>query len=183
VLDAVDEGVIDAGAGLDRTVRRRLLGRYGAHAGALVRAAQPGELEPIPDVGALWAELRWAARAEAVVHLDDLLLRRVRLGLLLPHGGQALLPRIRAICQPELGWDDATWQAEEEAYLALWQQHYSLPEPAAVPNWHVMLAEARASHPPAPPLRRRKRVQAPVLMAALGLAALVLWLMLRRKQT
>lgn len=183
VLDAVDEGVIDAGAGLDRTVRRRLLGRYGAQAGALVRAAQPGELEPIPGVGALWAELRWAARTEAVVHLDDLLLRRVRVGLLLPHGGQALLPRIRAICQPELGWDDATWQAEEDAYLALWQQHYSLPEAAAVPNWHVMLAEARASHPPAPPLRRRKRVQAPVLVAALGLAALVLWLALRRKQT
>ncbi len=183
VLDAVDERSIAAGFSLDRAARRRLLGRYGVDAGALVQAARPGELQPIPGVEALWAELRWAARAEAVVHLDDLLLRRVRLGLLLPHGGQALLPRIRAICQPELGWDDATWQAEESAYLALWQRHYSLPEPAAVPNWHVMLAEARASRPPAPPLRKRKRVQAPVLVAALGLAALVLWLMLRRKQT
>jgi glycerol-3-phosphate dehydrogenase len=183
VLDAVDERSIDAGFGLDRAARRRLLGRYGVDADALVQAARPGEMQPIPGVEALWAELRWAARAEAVVHLDDLLLRRVRLGLLLPHGGQALLPRIRAICQPELDWDDATWQAEESAYLALWQRHYSLPEPAAVPNWHVMLAEARASRPPAPPLRRRKRVQAPVLIAALGLAALVLWLILRRNQT
>jgi glycerol-3-phosphate dehydrogenase len=183
VLDAVDERSIAAGLGLDRAARRRLLGRYGVDGDALVQAARPGEMQPIPGVEALWAELRWAARAEAVVHLDDLLLRRVRLGLLLPHGGQALLPRIRAICQPELDWDDATWQAEESAYLALWQRHYSLPEPAAVPNWHVMLAEARASRPPAPPLRRRKRVQAPVLIAALGLAALVLWLILRRNQT
>jgi glycerol-3-phosphate dehydrogenase len=181
VLDAVDEAAIDGGSGLDRAARRRLLGRYGADASALVAAARPGELEPIPGAPALWAELRWAARAEAVVHLDDLLLRRVRLGLLLPLGGQALLPRIRAICQAELGWDDAAWQAEEDAYLALWRRHYSLPEPAAVPNWHVMLAEARASRPAAPPLRRRKRVQAPVLVAALGLAVLVLWLMLRRK--
>jgi glycerol-3-phosphate dehydrogenase len=183
VLDAVDEGAIANGGSLDRAARRRLLGRYGADAAALVQAAQPGELEAIPGVQALWAELRWAARAEAVVHLDDLLLRRVRLGLLLPEGGQAALPRVRAICQPELGWDDATWQAEEDAYLALWRRHYSLPEPAAVPNWHVLLDEARARRPAAPPLRRRKRVQAPVLVAALGLAALLLWLVLRRKQS
>lgn len=178
VLDAVDTGALAAGSGLDEATRRRLLGRYGADAAALIQAAQPGELEAIPGVQALWAELRWAARAEAVVHLDDLLLRRVRLGLLLPEGGKAVLPRIRAICQPELGWDDATWQEEEAAYLALWQRHYSLPEPAAVPNWHVLLNAARARRPAAPPLRRRKRVQIPILAAAVGL--LLLWLLLRR---
>jgi glycerol-3-phosphate dehydrogenase len=70
----------------------------------------------------LWAEVRWAARAEAVAHLDDLLLRRVRLGLLLPEGGRRHLARIRAIAQPELGWDDAGWAREVEAYLALWDQ-------------------------------------------------------------
>jgi glycerol-3-phosphate dehydrogenase len=40
----------------------------------------------IPNTNVLWAELRWAARSEGVVHLDDLLLRRVRLGLLLAAG-------------------------------------------------------------------------------------------------
>ena len=182
VLDAVDERVIDAAVNLDQTARRRLLGRYGVDAGALARAARPGELEPIPGVQALWAELRWAARAEAVVHLDDLLLRRVRLGLLLPGGGQAVMPHVRAICQPELGWDDATWQAEEDAYLALWQRHYSLPEPAAVPNWLVLLDEALARRPAAPPLRRRKRVQAPVAALLLALAVLLLWLALRSRR-
>jgi glycerol-3-phosphate dehydrogenase len=34
---------------------------------------------------------------------------------------------VRAICQPELGWPDATWDAEVAAYLALWQAHHSLP--------------------------------------------------------
>ena len=52
---------------------------------------------------------------EGVVHLDDLLLRRVRLGLLLPHGGLADMDAIRAIAQPELGWDDARWRAGGEA--------------------------------------------------------------------
>jgi glycerol-3-phosphate dehydrogenase len=72
----------------------------------------------------LWAEPRWAARAEAVCHLDDLLLRRVRLGLLLPDGGLAHLERIRAIVQPELNWSDARWARECEAYRCLWQQNY-----------------------------------------------------------
>ncbi len=112
---------------LDATARRRLLGRHGSDATALVAAARPGELEAIPGTDSLWAELRWAARNEGVVHLDDLLLRRVRLGLLLPKGGIPMLERVRAIVQPELGWDDTRWLAEADAYAALWAQAYSLP--------------------------------------------------------
>lgn len=78
------------------------MGRYGACAPDLAAAAKPGEMKLIPGTQILWAELRWAARAEGVVHLEDLLLRRVRLGLFLPQGGRALLPQIRAMCQPEL---------------------------------------------------------------------------------
>ncbi|MFZ3078354.1 MAG: glycerol-3-phosphate dehydrogenase C-terminal domain-containing protein, partial [Bellilinea sp.] len=75
----------------------------------------------------LWAELRWAARAEQVVHLEDLLLRRTRLGLLLPAGGLAEFERIREVCQPELGWSDQRWQMEVSNYLSLWQRSYSPP--------------------------------------------------------
>lgn len=64
------------------------------------------EPRPIPDTPFLWAELCWAGAREAVVHLDDLLLRRVRLGLVLPHGGLRLMDRIRPLVQPVLGWDD-----------------------------------------------------------------------------
>lgn len=109
------------------TVVRRLAGRYGAHAQALLDAARGGELETIPGTETLWAELRWAARAEAAQQLDDLLLRRTRLGLQQRQGGAALLDRIRVICQEELGWSDQRWHAEQDAYLALWQAHYSLP--------------------------------------------------------
>jgi glycerol-3-phosphate dehydrogenase len=75
----------------------------------------------------LWAELRWAARNEGVVHLDDLLLRRVRLGLLLPVGGLPWLELIRAIVQPELGWDDERWAEETAVYANQWHSHYYLP--------------------------------------------------------
>jgi glycerol-3-phosphate dehydrogenase len=110
----------------DPATRLRLAGRYGADAPALVAAACPDELEPIGDSTALWAELRWAARAEGVAHLDDLLLRRVRLGLLLPQGGLACPDRIRAIAQPELGWDDERWTREAETYARLWGRCYSV---------------------------------------------------------
>jgi glycerol-3-phosphate dehydrogenase len=75
-----------------------------------------------------WAELRWAARHEAVVHLQDLLLRRTRIGLVLQEGGIPLLPRIRAYCQPLLRWNDARWAEEEHAYRDLWQRCYRVPE-------------------------------------------------------
>jgi glycerol-3-phosphate dehydrogenase len=105
----------------------RLQGRYGAQARTLLACAWPDELQTIQTCPTLWAELRWAARFEAVMHLEDLMLRRTRLGLQLAQGGREQLPRIRAICQPELGWDDARWEQEQRAYLALWQKNYSLP--------------------------------------------------------
>lgn len=130
---------------LDETARRRIMGRYGADAPYLVAAALPGELEPIPGTPVLWAELRWASRVEGVLHLDDLLLRRVRLGLLLPNGGAAHLDRIRAISQQELGWDDQRWLAEEKSYLSLWQENYSLPDLDLIPGWGWMLTRARVN--------------------------------------
>jgi glycerol-3-phosphate dehydrogenase len=112
-------------------ILRRLAGRYGAQAQALLDAAHEGELEAIPATDTLWAELRWAARAEGVEHLDDLLLRRTRIGLLSSGGGEQHLARIRTICQPELGWPDARWEEELDTYRFTWKTHYSLPPQAA----------------------------------------------------
>ncbi|HEY0093686.1 MAG TPA: FAD-dependent oxidoreductase, partial [Archangium sp.] len=142
---------------LSPEARMRLQGRYGAEVPALVAAARPGELAPVPGTSTLWAELRWAARGEGVVHLDDLLLRRVRLGLLLPRGGEAHLPAIRAICQQELGWDDARWDAEAQAYLKIWRTHYALPERPRLPTGgeplpvqHERASEKQRIGPPDP---------------------------------
>jgi glycerol-3-phosphate dehydrogenase len=124
---------------LCEAARRRLAGRYGAHAGALVFRAGPGELETIDGTGILWAELRWAAEREAVVRLDDLLLRRTRLGLLAADGGARHLPRIGEICRQALDWDDARWRDEAEAYRARWNECYRVPEASTVPDWREYL--------------------------------------------
>lgn len=127
-------GTVPGAAAVPGETLLRLKGRYGLHTARFLAEAGAGELQPIPDVDTLWAELRWGARREQVQHLDDLLLRRTRLGLLLAEGGAVHLPRIRTICQPELGWSDARWQEEEARYRELWQAHYGLPQAPALPK-------------------------------------------------
>lgn len=126
VLDEVVLSVVSEKS-LPAVSRLRLLGRYGARASQILNLARQGELEPIGDTPSLWAELRWAAHGEAVVHLDDLLLRRVRLGLSLPQGGIGLMERIRATVQEELAWSDDRWKAELDAYQNLWKTCYGVP--------------------------------------------------------
>jgi glycerol-3-phosphate dehydrogenase len=123
MLDQIDTSLI---ADLDPGVALRLFGRYGADTPDLLAAAQSDELQSIDNTPTLWAELRWAARDEGVIHLDDLLLRRVRLGLLLPQGGLASIGRIRSIAQPELDWSDEHWTQEVESYVQLWNRCYSV---------------------------------------------------------
>jgi glycerol-3-phosphate dehydrogenase len=120
----------------------RLQGRYGLHTQHLLDAAEPGELSPISkQTSILWAELRWAARAEGVIHLDDLLLRRVRLGLVTEQGGLRYMEYIRTICQPELGWDNERWDKEVATYKQLWSGCYSLPPRSKIPDWQSLLAD------------------------------------------
>ena len=126
ILDAAPAHVPD-GRLLDPALRRRLAGRYGAESADVVAAARDGELLPLLPTPVLPAEIRWAARSEDVVHLDDLLLRRVRLGLLAPEGGVSHFPIVRGICRDELGWDDARWIREEAAYRELWRSEHGVP--------------------------------------------------------
>ncbi|WP_419811032.1 glycerol-3-phosphate dehydrogenase/oxidase [Bacterioplanoides sp.] len=109
-------------------VQKRLTGHFGMDVDALLTLARSGELEMIPGARAVWAELRWAAANEAVVHLDDLLLRRTRLGLLVEQGGLIYEDKIRAICADELGWTEQRWSEEKSRYQNIWNTCYSIPQ-------------------------------------------------------
>ena len=109
------------------SVRYRLAARYGYRAGELSLRATEADLQTIPGTNTLWLELSIAAQCEAVVHLDDLLLRRTRLGILLPRGGLDHLARIRALCEPHLQWGEAAWVSEIAHYQTLIAMHYQLP--------------------------------------------------------
>jgi glycerol-3-phosphate dehydrogenase len=124
VLDPVEAVAEPAGVA---GVAQRVAGRHGGEAAQVVAVAEPGELEPLVGTPVTAAELRWAARCEGVTHLDDLLLRRVRLGLVLPNGAAEIFPTVRRTCQQELGWTDARWGDEEAAYTALVARSHGVP--------------------------------------------------------
>ena len=114
---------------LPKPLQQRLKGFYGRQLDALLELAHDDELTYVTDSNTIWAEIRFAVRFEQVIHLDDLLLRRTRLGLILPHGAMTPLisDRLKQICQQELGWDEQKWQQEVERYIQLWQRYYHLP--------------------------------------------------------
>ena len=96
---------------------------------ATITLPDPAATDAVAGTPFTWTLLRHAAAHEHVVQLADLLLRRTRLGLLLPRGGEALMPELRRQCQSVLGWDDARWLQEQRDYLDHWQRQHA-PEPA-----------------------------------------------------
>ena len=111
----------------DPFFRNRIAGRYGNKAALLVEEAPKEDLTPIPGSLSLWAELSHGARRERIRHLSDLLLRRVRAGLLLPEGGKIHLDRIREVVSPHLPWDNTRWEKEFSLYLKTIHDSYSIP--------------------------------------------------------
>ncbi|SLJ83236.1 glycerol-3-phosphate dehydrogenase/oxidase [Psychrobacter sp. DAB_AL43B] len=116
-------------ATLPISLQQRLRGFYGRQLDSLLELAHDDDLAYVTDSNTIWAEIRFAAHYEQVIHLDDLLLRRTRLGLILPHGAMTPLisERLKQICQQELGWDEQKWQQEVKRYQQLWQRYYYLP--------------------------------------------------------
>jgi glycerol-3-phosphate dehydrogenase len=116
-----------APAGMAQNVFARLVSRLGIHTRAFLTEMPADEMTPVADTQTLVAELRWACRHEQVVHLDDLLLRRVRLGLLLPQGGLDAIPALDKILAEELNWSTDQISQERVRYSDIWQRYYYLP--------------------------------------------------------
>jgi len=105
----------------------RLIGRYGEKVSELISTAIAEELTVIDRTPYCLAECRWALQHEMVCHLDDLLLRRTRLGLLLPNGGELLFDSLHEMFIKELAWSEEKWLYELQRYQGVWRSHYSLP--------------------------------------------------------
>jgi glycerol-3-phosphate dehydrogenase len=106
----------------------RLAGRYGGDFASFLSSINPEELCPVGETVTMWSELRWAVCAEGVIHLDDILLRRTRLGLLLPDGGVAAIKQIKRVLQSELRWNEVRWNDELANYQQLINSSYRLPK-------------------------------------------------------
>lgn len=127
VLDAIPAEAESALSGLTikPAARLRLAGRYAADLPSFLMGTPAQAITPLPGAPYLLAELLWAAKHEAVQHLDDLMLRRTRLGLLLRNGALTELDELRQSLQPALAWSDPRWDAERTAYARLIQGCYN----------------------------------------------------------
>lgn len=111
---------------LPHLLRRRLTGRLGPDLADFLEWVDVRDLQKISDTSSYtWAELKWAFSRESVIHLDDLLLRRVRLGHLLPEGGLALETEIQTRLKSEGRWNPDRWESEWNRYRELWETCYS----------------------------------------------------------
>lgn len=119
---------------------QRLKSHYGQRYSDVINNARDAELNAIASTNTTLAEIKWILANEMVVHLDDLLLRRSRLGLLTPNGGSALFTQLKPLCQQYLNWDDGQWQQEVDRYNDMILRHYSLPKVAsAQPNISISI--------------------------------------------
>lgn len=99
----------------------RLIGRYGDRVAEVVApiADHPELAEPLPDAGgAIGAEARYAVTHEGALHLNDVLTRRLRIGMESSDAGLASAPLVASIMAAELGWDSARVAEELALYRA-----------------------------------------------------------------
>ncbi len=118
-LCPVDLGArLDAVGGLEPIVAdgmARRLGGLAWHAPLLARSRH--ELQPFDAVPDLCpAEVRAHIRWGGVLHLDDLLLRRVRVGMWDPKMAREIIGPLEHVVRRELGWDRKRWTTEERLF-------------------------------------------------------------------
>jgi glycerol-3-phosphate dehydrogenase len=118
------------GYGAGETVAAGMVRRLGAAALSAASGAGARELRPLADdLDLCAAELRWHLQSTGVVHLEDLLLRRVRLGMWRPRRCLELAPTLRPVLRRAAGWSVRRWREELERLgraVASWLP----PEPA-----------------------------------------------------
>jgi glycerol-3-phosphate dehydrogenase len=103
---------------LDPPVAAAMAWRLGSLAWSAVREARRrSELRPL-EVGTdlCAAEVRAHLRWGGVLRLEDLLLRRIRVGMWQPELAIRLLRKVRPIVRAELEWEWSRWRREEEAF-------------------------------------------------------------------
>jgi glycerol-3-phosphate dehydrogenase len=113
---------------INKTRVKRLLGRYGNLSSEIFSDPNNIEYHTLSTSEYSLAECRWAIKNEAVVHLDDLMLRRTRLGSVLENAGAELFAQLQPLFEQELGWDQQKWDHELARYINIWQDYYSIPK-------------------------------------------------------
>ena len=99
---------------------------YGPDAEALLREADPEQLQPIGDSRYTLAEIPWCIATECAPTLCDLLERRLRMPIFALCQGLPELARIAEVAGQAAGWDAERTRAEAQAYVHSVRYHYQI---------------------------------------------------------
>lgn len=98
-----------------------LLDRYGSEIDAVLALVDDDPALGQPLKACEWymgADVAFACRYEGALHLEDILIQRVRLNSTTPDRGASAVDEVAAIAAPLLGWDADRTQAEKANYKA-----------------------------------------------------------------
>lgn len=116
--------------GWDEARVDHLIGRYGAEVLDVLALidARPEWAQPLAAAPAyLVAEAAYAVLREGALHLEDILLHRIRLCFEVPDRGVSALPELTRIVAPLLDWDAAQCDREQQS----WRDRVAAEEAAA----------------------------------------------------
>jgi glycerol-3-phosphate dehydrogenase len=123
--------------GVTAGVVEHLLERYGTLTADLLRMVEADPALAAPLAGApeyLAAEIAYAVREEAALHLDDVLTRRTRISIETPHRGTASVEHAAEVMGRELGWDAEVQRREVEHYRRNGSRRRCRTTPAPTPR-------------------------------------------------
>ncbi|WP_083700104.1 glycerol-3-phosphate dehydrogenase/oxidase [Shewanella sp. UCD-KL12] len=103
---------------------KRLKGYFG-HFAADVSSMQNDDTLGVSQCQ--WRELEWSLQSESVAHLDDLLLRRTRLALILGEEIELYRAKLLCLCQRVLSWSDEQANSEWQRFKSIFNDSYQLP--------------------------------------------------------
>ncbi len=129
---------------------RHLLDRYGSLIDEVLAmaAGRPDLLDPISEAPIyLKVEAAYAAAAEAALHLEDVLARRMRISIEYPHRGVDCAREVAEVLAPVLDWGDDDIDAEVANYTARVEAEVlsqAQPDDASADALRASAPEARA---------------------------------------
>jgi glycerol-3-phosphate dehydrogenase len=137
LLGADGLAAVQAGAGrlaedyrVPRATVEHLINRYGTLAGEILDliAADPGLAQPLADGHPyLRAEVAYAVTHEDALHVEDMLMRRMRLSIESADSGTGAAAEVSAIMGRLLGWSRRRRSAEMRRYLELVAAEQTIP--------------------------------------------------------
>ncbi|CAN5514618.1 glycerol-3-phosphate dehydrogenase/oxidase [soil metagenome] len=129
---------------------RHLLDRYGSLIDEVLALAadDPELLDPITDAPVyLKVEAAYAVSAEGALHLEDILTRRMRIGIEYPHRGVDCAREVADVVAPILGWSAEDIDREVATYVARVEAEVlsqTQPDDASADALRAAAPEARA---------------------------------------